>query len=217
MVSPAKNVTYPQDRFGHCPDPLIFGSVKYWMRLFPADRPVQYRVPNEVSHTSEHICSAGFSPARSSHFFFSIPKFMEGIDARFYKPTTNTDAFKKRTPETMEKYWRIYFRSYFYNPDLVERINLWMRETTYKIVQGRYAKLGEFFNSYDIHDDLKTISCPTLILQGDHDPTPIEWVMPIHENIAGSQISIIRNAGHWLWVEAQDQIFPLIRSFLNAH
>ena len=130
---------------------------------------------------------------------------------------TKTDDFKKRIPGTMERYWRIYFRSYFYNPDLVDSLNLWMRDTTYEIVPGRYAKLMEFFSDYDIYNDLKTISCPTLILHGDHDPTPIEWVKPIHEHISGSQMFIIENAGHWLWVEAPSQIFPLMRKFMNSH
>lgn len=157
----------------------------------------------------------------SSEYFKSYRSNIENNrtteDSLTLEQITGTDDFKKRIPKAMEKFWRIYFRSYFYNPDLADSINLWMRDTTYKSVPGKYAKLGEFFKDYDIHDDLKNISCPTLILHGDHDPTPIEWVKPIHDNIAGSQIVIIKNAGHWLWVEAPDQIFPLIRNFLTAN
>jgi len=137
-------------------------------------------------------------------------------DSLTLEQITKTDEFKNRYPEAMEKFWRIYFRSYFYNPDLADSIKLCLRDTTYKVVPGRYAILGKYFGDYDIHEDLKKITCPTLILHGDYDPTPIEWVQPIHDNIAESQISIIKNAGHWLWVEAPDKIFPLIRKYLNS-
>ncbi|MFC1838952.1 alpha/beta fold hydrolase [Thermodesulfobacteriota bacterium] len=143
----------------------------------------------------------------------NIDKNRTTEDNRKLEEIVNTADFKNRIPDTMEKYWRIYFRAYFYNPELADNINLWMRDTTYKQIPGRYAKLGTFLNSYDLQDDLNKISCPTLILHGDYDPTPIEWVKPIHDNIAESQMSIIKNAGHWLWVEAPDQVLTIIRKF----
>jgi len=45
----------------------------------------------------------------------------------------------------------------------------------------------------------------------------MEGAKQIHENIPGSQLAVIKNAGHWLWVEAPDQLFPIIRDFLNNH
>lgn len=126
-----------------------------------------------------------------------------------------TDEFGKREPETMEKFWRIYFKAYCYNPELVDSLQLWLRDSTYKQVEGRYAKLGEFMRSYNIEDDLKKITCPTLILYGDFDPTPVDWITPIHENIADSKMEIINNAGHWLWVEKPKEVMASIRNFLN--
>ncbi len=162
------------------------------------------------------MSSMGVSSEYFKTYRNNIEKNRTKEDSLALQQIAKTDEFKNRYPETMEKFWRIYFRSYFYNPDFADSIKLCLRDTTYKVVLGRYAKLGEFFRDYDIHEDLKKITCPTLILYGDYDPTPIEWVQPIHDNIAESQISIIKNAGHWLWVEAPDQIFPLIRKFLNS-
>lgn len=163
------------------------------------------------------MSSMGISSEYFQSYLNNIDKNRTLEDSLALEEIVSTDDFKNRFPETMEKFWRIYFRSYCYNPDNADSINLWMRDTTYKSVPGRYVKLGEFFNDYDINDDLKTISCRTLILYGDYDPTPIEWVRPIHENIAGSQITIIKNAGHWLWVEAPDRVLPLIRDFLKTN
>ena len=124
-----------------------------------------------------------------------------------------SEDFAKRLPETVEKFWRHYFRAYCYDPGYADSINLWYRDTTYEIVEGRYNRLWEFFGSYNIQDSLKLITCPTLILYGDYDPTPFEYVEPIHEGIAGSKLVRFEKAGHWLWVEAPDRILPVIRDF----
>ncbi|MBN1781222.1 alpha/beta fold hydrolase [bacterium] len=128
-----------------------------------------------------------------------------------------SDDFKNHVPQAMENFWRTYFRAYCCNPGFADSLHLWMRDDGYPIVPGKYAGLWAFFQDYDIQDDLKHITCPTLILHGDHDPTTTEWVRPIHEHITGSQFVMISNAGHWLWVEAPDQVIPLIRSFLKNH
>ncbi len=126
-----------------------------------------------------------------------------------------TEDFARKRPETVERFWRHYFRAYCYNPSFADSINLWYRDTTYEIVEGRYHRLWEFFGDYDIRDSLRLITCPTLILYGNYDPTPLEFVRPIHEGIAGSELVRFDGAGHWLWVEAPDRIMPVIRDFLN--
>ena len=127
----------------------------------------------------------------------------------------HSEGFARQRPEAVEKFWRHYFRAYCYDPSYADSIDLWYRDTTYELVAGRYNRLWEFFAGYDIRDSLKLITCPTLILYGDYDPTPFEYVQPIHEGIAGSMLVRFENAGHWLWVEAADRILPVIRDFLK--
>jgi len=126
-----------------------------------------------------------------------------------------TPEFAAESPEAVEKFWRCYFRAYCYDPDYADSINLWIRDSTYPKVEGKYAKLGEFFQDYDLRDKLKQIFCPTLILYGDHDPTPFDYIQPLNDGIPNSRLVTISNAGHWLWVEAPDRIMPLIRNFLG--
>jgi proline iminopeptidase len=126
-----------------------------------------------------------------------------------------SDDFQRQRPETVEKFWRHYFRAYCYDPNDADSIDLWYRDTTYEIVEGRYSRIWEFFADYDIRDSLKLITSPTLILYGDYDPTPFDYVQPIHEGIAGSKLVRFEKAGHWLWVEAPDRIMPAIRDFLK--
>jgi len=123
--------------------------------------------------------------------------------------------FARQLPHAVEKFWRIYFRAYCYNPSFADSIHLWYRDTTYADVPGRYDRLWKFFADYDLRDSLKLITCPTLILYGNYDPTPIEFVQPLYDGIVHSKLIRFENAGHWLWVEATDRILPVIRDFLK--
>ena len=126
-----------------------------------------------------------------------------------------TEDFARRRPETVEKFWRHYFRAYCYDPSYADSIDLWYRDTTYEIVEGRYNRVWEFFGGYDITDSLKLVTCPTLILYGDYDPTPFDFVQPINDGIVGSRLVRFERAGHWLWVEATDRVIPVVRGFLK--
>jgi proline iminopeptidase len=136
-------------------------------------------------------------------------------DSLALEEISNSEEFARHEPQAVEKFWRHYFRAYCYDPNDADSINLWYRDTTYPIVEGRYNKLWQFFADYNISDSLKLITCPTLILYGDYDPTPFEYVEPIYEGIAGSELVRFEKAGHWLWVEAPDRILPVIRGFLG--
>ena len=155
---------------------------------------------------------------RSEYFPFyqaNIEKRRTPEDSLALEQIQRSKEFQSRNPDVVEKFWRIYFRAYCCNPIYADRLHLWMRNTIEPEVPGRYAKLEEFIADYNLEEDLRNIKCPTLILHGDCDPTPVEWVVPIHEKVAGSQFQTIPNAGHWLWVEGVDQVIPKIRGFFE--
>jgi len=157
---------------------------------------------------------------RSEYFPFyqaNIEKTRTPEDRLALERIQKSKGFQSRNPDVVEKFWRTYFRAYCCNPTYADSLHLWMRNTTEPEVPGRYVKLGEFLADYNLEDDLRNIKCPTLILHGECDPTPVEWVVPIHEKIAGSKMQTIPNAGHWLWVEGTDQVIPKIRDFFNEN
>jgi len=157
---------------------------------------------------------------RSEYFPFyqaNIERKRTPEDSLALERIQNSEGFQSRNPKVVEKFWRIYFRAYCCNPTCADNLHLWMRNNDVPEVPGRYAKLGEFIADYDLEEELTNIKCPTLILHGACDPTPVEWVAPIHEKIVGSQLQTIPNAGHWLWVEGADQVIPRIKDFFNEN
>ena len=159
------------------------------------------------------VSSMGVSSDYFVHYRANIAANRTPEDSIAIEQISSTEEFKSGHPKAVEKFWRHYFRAYCYDPSFADSINLWIRDTTFEVVKGRYYRLWEFFANYDIRDEIKNISCPTLILYGDHDPTPFDYIQPLADGIPGSQLITIENAGHWLWVEAPERMLLLIRGF----
>jgi len=63
---------------------------------------------------------------------------------------------------------------------------------------------------------LKDISCPVLIITGEHDRlTPIEEARAMAVSIKGARIEVIKDAGHLTCLEAPEQVNNLIMLFLS--
>ena len=76
---------------------------------------------------------------------------------------------------------------------------------------------GYLFGSigaFDLHEELKGLSCPTLVVHGDADPMHYRYAERIHESIAGSELVIVEGAGHWLFVDGTEMFSRSILEFL---
>lgn len=73
-----------------------------------------------------------------------------------------------------------------------------------------------FLRYYDFTPKLKKITCPTLVLGGQHD-----WICPpsqskiIAEKIPHAQLKIFKNSGHAIAVDAHRQYINIIQKFLK--
>jgi pimeloyl-ACP methyl ester carboxylesterase len=62
-------------------------------------------------------------------------------------------------------------------------------------------------------DQLHHISCPTLVIGGDHDAIPVLHTVLIAQNIPQSYLWIVPNSGHSVPVFKKDQFNTLIHDF----
>jgi proline iminopeptidase len=129
-----------------------------------------------------------------------------------------TQEFLVGDPLTIEKYYRIYFRTYCYNPAKADLLNLRMTPTAFvnalkvdKIFQQ------ELFRAYSIHDQLKKITASTLIIHGDSDPIPSITARKIHKEIPESSYIELQNCGHFPYVESPEELFRALNEFLQRH
>jgi len=98
------------------------------------------------------------------------------------------------------------------NPDIIER----QIQRVLGNDPGGYAAAYRVFAESDPIDDLGKISCPTLVMTGEHDTgsTPT-MAMAIHERIAGSRLVILPRYRHSLLIEATSDVLRELRAFLD--
>jgi proline iminopeptidase len=126
-----------------------------------------------------------------------------------------SDAFAKRAPPTMEDFARTFFRSYFYNQSLADRLSLTFSTETAHSVLTILALMGKQIARYDIRDQLAKLTCPVLILHGDADPIPLQSAEEIHTAFKNSKLIILKNSGHFPYIEAPEQFFTACEEFLR--
>lgn len=119
-------------------------------------------------------------------------------------------------PELQEKFNRIMFRTYFHHPDDVNLLNLQVDP----LVAIRLKKINDLFMSttfskpFDLYPSLKKLNIPTLIIHGDDDPIPLSTIQHIHDSISKSKYHIIKECGHFPYIEKPEVYFKLIKEFL---
>lgn len=99
-------------------------------------------------------------------------------------------------------------------PDLVEGAHRMMRKMSAEHVAGVQRGMAERPDSIA---KLKTINVPTLIITGDEDiMTGVPEAELMKENIAGAQMKVVGNAGHYSPWEQPEQVGRLLRQFLDS-
>ncbi|HLB34670.1 MAG: hypothetical protein A3F67_10640 [Verrucomicrobia bacterium RIFCSPHIGHO2_12_FULL_41_10] len=84
------------------------------------------------------------------------------------------------------------------------------------------AKIEEIFNAnfltkpYDLLPQLKTLAIPTLLIHGAEDPVPASTAQEIHKALPNSTLVILKNCGHFSYVEQPKKCFEAIRKFLKS-
>lgn len=77
--------------------------------------------------------------------------------------------------------------------------------------------LGGAWHTMDFRDDLRKITCPTLVIAGAQDPvTPLQDSLDIVALMNPSVVTFEQfdNAGHGVWLDEPDRAFDVLRRFI---
>lgn len=136
-------------------------------------------------------------------------------DLALVKLTASED-FKNKRAEVVQKYLKVFFRVYFYNQSLGDDLNTQINKITAMNMDTiNSLMIRNYLSNYNIHEELSAINCPTLVLHGDSDPIPSEFAKKIHERIRNSKFILLKDCGHFPYVEAQKEFFDIMKDFLN--
>lgn len=74
--------------------------------------------------------------------------------------------------------------------------------------------MSKDLSGYDFYPDLKNITCKTLIIHGAYDGMPLELSKKIQGSIANSKLVVIKNAGHFPFIDRQKKYNYIVNHFI---
>jgi len=127
-----------------------------------------------------------------------------------------SEAFAQCDPDTIEHLHRLWFRRYCYSPEKADLLQIRASQESLRRSTQVADHVGEQILSkpYNLYDQLKKLSLPTLIIHGDTDPVPHVTAKNIHRAIPNSRYILLKQCGHFSHVEVPEAFFSAVHAFL---
>jgi proline iminopeptidase len=136
-------------------------------------------------------------------------------DTALLETIYGSDEFQNEDPKAIERFWRVYFKPYFADPAFADSLDLHFTANTIEHGSAVAGFLMRSVGEFELHEELESLRCPTLVIHGDADPMPVKYAQMVHESIDGSELVIAPNAGHWLFVDATKVFRDSILEFVE--
>jgi len=127
-------------------------------------------------------------------------------------------SFIKLNPIEIGKLYKDYFLSFFYNQRGIAKLSLKFNEPSAKSgmkVFHTMNKTSWFQKDLDLRPELNKLNIPTLIIHGDYDPIPLSVIKEINANIPNSKLVVLKNCGHFPFIDCPKHFFDELNSFLK--
>lgn len=151
-----------------------------------------------------------------------IHDFVEEVERRIAPSAAEIEALQKsqafleNDPETIAKFYSLFFKYYFHNPSDLKKLNMHLEPQG--IATGmQVAKILEksiFTKFIDLIDDLQKLKIPTLIIHGESDALPISTAQEIATAIKGSKLVVQKQCGHFPYIEKPEEWLAIVEEFL---
>jgi proline iminopeptidase len=177
------------------------------------------RHPERVSH----LILMNTAPASHDDYmlFRQDRRRRSAGDVEKLKALSSTAGYEQGDPDTVADYYRIHFRAALRQPAHLERVIESLRSSFTKegILKAREIEerlMNETWLSseYNLLPKLKQLRIPTLVIHGDYDIVPIECAAHIAQAIPGARFVLLRETGHFSYLERPDEVRKEIGDFI---
>ena len=117
--------------------------------------------------------------------------------------------------QAVENLVKSFFRSYFYDQTKENELSIHFTQNTANNFSSVFILLSKELAHFDLRERLKKINNKVLIIHGDHDPVPIESAEELHHLIKNSELVVLKNCGHFPFIESREQFFKECEKFIN--
>ena len=126
--------------------------------------------------------------------------------------------------ETDAEYYRMHFRATIRQPQLLESVVRSLRlNVTAEGIRKARAIMQRLYNEtwllseYNLLPKLRRLSIPTLVISGDYDFIPVACAVHIAQSIPGARLVVLKECGHFSYLECPDQVFKEITDSFGNH
>jgi proline iminopeptidase len=178
------------------------------------------RHPNRVSH----LIFMATAPASHDDYmlFRQEPRKRAAGDAEKLEALASDPKYQEGDPDTVAEYYRTHFRATLKQPDHLERLieNLTLSFTKESIIKGReiserLRKETWLSSEYNLLPKLQRLNIPTLVIHGDYDSIPVKYAAHVAEAIPGARLVVLRDCGHFTYLECPDEVRKEITDFFH--
>jgi proline iminopeptidase len=136
---------------------------------------------------------------------------------------TSSAAYQAGDPDAVTAYYRIHFQVTIKRSEHLEQVLNSMRGTFIPeiILQSRAIEDQLYtetwlYEQYDLFPGLKQLHTPTLVVHGDYDFIPAKCARHIADAIPGARFRLLKDCGHFAYVEAPDDFRNEIDDFTGG-
>jgi proline iminopeptidase len=179
------------------------------------------RHPDRVSH----LILMSTAPASHEDYMFlrqELTRKRTPAEIEKLKARASDTNYQVGDPDTEAAYYRIHFRPALRQPEQLDMVIERLRSsfTNEGILKAREIEdrlMDETWLSgeYDLLPRLKELCNPTLILHGDYDIVPVDCAAHIAQAIADARFVLLRECGHFSFMECPDDIRKAIADFFQ--
>ena len=164
----------------------------------------------------------GAIPAEGRELVSAFQKMAAARDSATLRRMSELSRIRQRNPDDLtacREYYQLWFRPFFANRDAERRMkgnvcagSSASLKNKRNVDRFTFASLG----SWDWLTSLSRTDVPTLIIQGELDPLPIESARKWAAAMPNARLLELKGIGHFPYVEAPEAFFAAVDQFLRG-
>ncbi len=178
------------------------------------------RHPNRVSH----LILMNTAPASHDDFMLFRQERRSTVpgDLEKMKALLSTAKYQEGDLEMDAEYYRIHFRATIRQPEHLESVIKSLRVgmtpegiRKARAIEDRLYEQTWLLSDYNLLPKLNRLTIPTLVIHGDYDFVPMTCAAHIAQAIPGARLVVLRECGHFSFLERPDEVGKEIVSFMT--
>lgn len=124
-----------------------------------------------------------------------------------------SEAFEEERPEAIRDVLLLTFKFQFHDSTKIGGLELFVPDD-YGDRARQFNLMREDLMSFDLHEELGSVTVPTLILYGADEPGAEIGGRELHESLPNSRFVVMEEAGHFPFIEQPEAFLGVVREFL---